>query len=166
MVVGLEAEACGSASERVQRAVELGPRSQLGSGEAGVAEVDAGIDFDHRALARGRLDAVALDEVEGPDRHPSVEPVKEPHSGEAGLGDLSGADRVVGARRLAPAQSIEPGIALAEVHEMRLHAVGDPEIEMAAVALLEEGRGAEILVAAMALDIGPEGARIGGHSVP
>jgi hypothetical protein len=42
------------------------------------------------------------------------------------------------------------------MHELGLHAVGDAEIEMAAMGLLQEACGAEILVVRAALDIGPE----------
>src|ERR1043165_6174814 len=46
VVVGLEAQARRSAAQRLQGAVERDPRSQLGAGKAGAAQIDAGVDFD------------------------------------------------------------------------------------------------------------------------
>ena len=68
--------------------------------------------------------------------------------GKARLGHLRRSDRVIGARRLAPALRVQARVALAEVHEARLHAVGDSEIEMAPVGLLQEAGCAQILVVA------------------
>jgi hypothetical protein len=82
--------------------------------------------------------------------------VEQPHSGKARLRDLRRADRVVGARRLAPALRVQPRVALAEAHEIRFYPVGDSEIEMPPVRDLEEARGAKVLVVALRVDIGPE----------
>ena len=90
--------------------------------------------------------------------------MEQPHSGKARLGDLRRADRVIGARGLAPPGGIERGVAAAEMNEVRLHPVGDPEIEMAAVDLLEEARRAEVVIVAGRIDIGPERARVVGHA--
>jgi len=85
--------------------------------------------------------------------------VEQAHAREARLGDLRGADRVIGARGLASALRVEPCIALAEPDEIRLHPIGDAEIEMPAMDMLEEARGAEVFVVAARIDIGPELAR-------
>ena len=69
-----------------------------------------------------------------------------PHAGEARLGDLGGADRVIGAGGLAAALRVQRLVALAEADEVGLHAVGDAEIEMPPVRLLQEACGAEVLV--------------------
>src|SRR5215213_7853503 len=86
--------------------------------------------------------------------------MKEPHSREARLGDLGRADGVIGAGRLASALGIEVLVALPKVHEPRLFAVRRAEVEMAAVDTLEEAGGAEILVLAEPVDIGPERLRV------
>src|SRR6185295_13964590 len=126
--------------------------AQLRSRHAGAAEEDAGIDFDHRAARRRQR-------VHRPDRDLAVEPVEQAHAGEARFGDLRGADRVIGRGGLAAALGVEALVALAEMHEAGLHPVGDAEIEMAAVGDFEEARGAEVLVVAQRVDIGPELAR-------
>ena len=112
---------------------EINSRSKLHAGKPRAAEIDAGIDFDDGAASLGQR-------VHRPDRHLAVELVKQAHSGEARLGDLGGADRVIGARRFAAALRVQPRVALAEMHEVRLHPVGDPEIEMAAMHSFEEAR--------------------------
>src|SRR6476661_9612172 len=76
--------------------------------------------------------------VHRPDRDLAVEAMEETHAREAGLGDLSGADRVIGARGLAAALGVEPRIALAKADEVGLHPVGDAEIEVPAMRDLKE----------------------------
>src|SRR5207302_5724702 len=97
------------------------------------AEIDAGVDLDHSA-------AMLRQRVDRPDRDLAVEAVKEAHAREARLGDLRGTDRVIGARGLAPPLRVQSRVALAEVHEAGLHPVGDAEIEMWPVHLLEKAR--------------------------
>src|SRR5690348_9572789 len=85
--------------------------------------------------------------------------MQEAHSREARLGDLRRTDGVIGAGRLAAALRIQPRVALAEMHEASLHSVGDTEVKMAPVRFLEEACGAQVLVIAFPVDIGPEFAR-------
>src|SRR5690349_8991386 len=94
--------------------------------------------------------------IHRPDCDLAVELVKEPHPREARLGDLGRADSVISARGLSPALRIQSRIALPKMHEARFHTVGNSEIEMLSVDLLEEARGAQILVVGLLVDIGPE----------
>ena len=64
--------------------------------------------------------------------------------------------------RNGAALRVQPRVALAEADEVGLHAVGDAEIEMAAVHFLQERCRAQILVAAFPIDISPEIAGIVG----
>src|SRR3954447_8447365 len=90
--------------------------------------------------------------------------MKETHARKARLGDLGGANRIIGARCLAAALRIQPRVALAKVHEASLHPVGNAEIKMPSVRALEEARGTEVLVGTALVDIGPEGSRRLGHT--
>src|SRR5438132_13918562 len=83
--------------------------------------------------------------------------MEQAHAGIAGLGDLRGADGVVERGCLAAAQRIEGLLAETVIQKIGLHAVGRAEIEVPAVVLLEEACGAEILVFANGVHIGPEG---------
>src|SRR5260221_1342865 len=138
--------------------MEVGSAAQLHPGQAGAAEIDSGVDLDHRAT-------ILREGVHGPDRDLAIEPVEEAHAREARLGDLRGPDRVVSRRGLAPALRIQTRIALAERHETGLPAVADAEIEVPPVRDLEEARGAQILIIASAVDIGPQFARGPRHIV-
>jgi len=77
--------------------------------------------------------------------------MQEAHSGEASLCDLGGTNRVVGARCLPAALRVQARVALTETDELRLHAVGDAKIEMAAMGDFEEARRAQVLVIAMGM---------------
>ena len=74
--------------------------------------------------------------------------MEQTHAGEAGLGDLRRADRIIRACGLAPALRIQPRIALAKTDEVGLYPVCDAEIKMLAVRGLEEARGAEVFITA------------------
>ena len=150
--LGSKRRRAGGLPRPFERAVEVGAAAELGSRHAGAAQINASVDFDHRAAVLGQR-------VHRPDRDLAVEAVEQAHAREAGLGDLGRADRVIGRSRLAAALRIEPRVALAEVHELGFHAVRDAEIEMPAVGGFEEARRAEILVVAALVDIGPEFAR-------
>src|SRR3982750_4809921 len=82
--------------------------------------------------------------------------MQQPHTRKARLRNLGGADGVIGTRGLPPTLRVEASVALAEANEVRLHAVGDPEVEMSAMRELEEAGGAKVLVVGLAVDIGPE----------
>ena len=96
--VGTWSSRAGFDAERGERRVELGGGADLLARQAGVADVDAGVDFDHRAAGR-------RERVHRPDRDPAVEVVEQPHARKARLGDLRRADRVIGAGGLAPAHA-------------------------------------------------------------
>src|SRR4051794_12357317 len=82
--------------------------------------------------------------------------VKPAQAGEARLGDLGSADRIIGRGRLSAALRIEARIALAEADKVGFHPVGDAEVEVSPVRDLEKAGGSQILVVGLALDIGPE----------
>jgi len=97
--------------------------------------------------------------VHRPDRDLAIEVMQEAHAGEARFRHLRCADRVIGAGGLAATLRVEPGVALAEVHEPAFHAVRNAEIEVPAMGDFEEARGAQVPVGADAVDIGPQRAR-------
>src|SRR3546814_158188 len=135
MVVGFARELRGPAAESGQCLIEGVEAADLAAAKAGEADEDAGVDFDDEAAGGGEA-------VHRPNGHSSLKAVEEAHAGEAGLRHLRGTDRVVEGRGLAATAGIKSMLADAVMEEVCLYPVRRAEIEMAAVVLFEEARGA------------------------